>query len=186
MQLTDEHFSRVRNTAECLYSTAQVEEALESMAMAISARLAHANPILMCVMNGGLIPMGKLLTRLDFRLQADYLHATRYRDQTTGGELSWKARPHLEIKDRTLLIVDDILDEGLTLQEIVNYCTTAGAREVLTAVLVEKLHARKYGLKRADFVGLQVPDRYVFGYGMDYKGFLRNAPGIFAVKQEYI
>ena len=116
-------------------------------------------------------------------VQAEYLHATRYRQETTGGILEWKLQPEADMKGRTVLIVDDILDEGTTLCAIADYCLAHGASEVLTAVLVDKEHDRKArpGLK-ADFTGLYVEDRFLFGYGMDYKGYWRNAPGIYAVK----
>lgn len=82
-----------------------------------------------------------------------------------------------------MLIIDDILDEGHTLAAIVEYCRDAGAENVYTAVLLDKQHDRKaYPGMRADFTGLDVEDRYIFGYGLDYKGYWRNAAGIFALK----
>ena len=134
-------------------------------------------------MNGGLIFAGKLLTHLKFPLEASYLHATRYRNQTSGGDLFWKAKPEVSFIDRHVLIIDDILDEGHTLSAIVDFCKHAGARQVHTAVLIDKEHDRKAspGLK-ADYAGLPCIDRYIFGYGMDYKGYWRNAAGIYAVK----
>jgi hypoxanthine phosphoribosyltransferase len=176
-----EHVKRVRSEADCLASVEQAEVALDNMAEAITARHQNNNPLIICVMNGGLIVTGCLLSRLDFPLEQDYLHATRYRGETQGGELNWVVEPHHSLKDRHVLIVDDILDEGYTLAAIVTYCQKAGAASVETAVLVEKMHNRKQGLQ-ADYVGMNMDDRYLFGYGMDYKGFLRNAPGIFAVK----
>jgi hypoxanthine phosphoribosyltransferase len=132
-------------------------------------------------MNGAMIPMGMLLPELDFPLQVDYLHATRYRNETSGGELQWLASPKINLKDRTVLLVDDIHDEGITLEHIKTYCQDQGAAQVYSAVLVNKVHDRKNNT-RADFIALEVPDRYVFGFGMDYKGMLRNASGIYAVK----
>ncbi|WP_166257104.1 hypoxanthine-guanine phosphoribosyltransferase [Marinobacter salicampi] len=169
--------------ADCLADEHQVHAAVKAMANAISARLQGSNPLLFCVMNGGLILTGQLLPQLKFPVQAEYLHATRYRQETTGGILEWKLRPEASMTDRTILIVDDILDEGTTLDAIVDYCRAHGAREVLTAVLVDKQHDRKArpGLK-ADFTGMVVEDRFLFGFGMDYKGYWRNAPGIYAVK----
>jgi hypoxanthine phosphoribosyltransferase len=183
MHVTVEDARAVLRRADCLYSSREVEAALDSIAQDISTKLQDKNPIILCVMNGGLVPTGQLVTRLNFPLQFDYLHATRYRGETSGGALHWLAKPHLSLKGRAVLVVDDILDEGLTLAAIIEYCKEQGAREVYSAVLVEKLHDRKSGLKHADFVGLQVEDRYVFGYGMDYKGMLRNAPGIYAVNE---
>jgi hypoxanthine phosphoribosyltransferase len=181
MELTPAQIRQVRDEADCLFNAAEVDAALDSMAEAITHRHRDNNPLVVCVMNGGLIVTGNLLLRLDFPLEQDYLHATRYRGNTTGGELNWVAEPQHPLAGRHVLVVDDILDEGYTLAAIVEHCRAAGAASVESVVLVEKLHDRKHGIE-ADYVGLQVADRYVFGYGMDYKGFLRNARGIFAVK----
>lgn len=167
--------------ADLLYTNEQVSCAFDDMAMLISQQLRYKQPICLCVMLGGLVPTGQLLPRLDVPLELDYIHATRYRETTQGGQLQWLKYPTLDLKGRLVLVIDDILDEGLTLQAIVNYCQQAGATEVLTAVLVEKQLPQRPGLAQADFVGLQVPDRYVFGYGMDYQGQLRQAAGIYAV-----
>ncbi|HEY0634617.1 MAG TPA: hypoxanthine-guanine phosphoribosyltransferase [Gammaproteobacteria bacterium] len=182
MAITAQEAQRVYDEAECLHDRAQVETAIKRMAEQITTELRSDNPVVLCVMSGALIPAGLLLTHLDFPLEVDYLHATRYCGATAGGELNWLARPRTSLRDRTVLVVDDILDEGLTLAEILAECHKQGARKVVCAVLVEKKHERKNGLK-ADFVGLEVADRYVFGFGMDYKEYLRNAPGIFAVKE---
>ena len=133
-------------------------------------------------MIGGIVPAGKLIPRLDFPLQTDYVHATRYRGDVRGRKLHWLARPTQSLQGRTVLVVDDILDEGVTLGEILSDCRAAGAREVRSAVLVDKQIGIKPGLREADFAGLHVENRYVFGYGMDYRGYLRNARGIYAVK----
>lgn len=166
--------------AEELYSTRQVEETLDRLAIEITGKLSGEDPIVLSVLNGALIPTGHLLTRLNFPLRQDYVHATRYRGNTSGADLEWIGQPSTSLQDQTVLVIDDILDEGITLAAIVDACRTAGARAVYSAVLVEKLHDRGIGYK-ADFVGLSVEDRYVFGYGMDYKGYLRNVPAIMAV-----
>ncbi|MFZ2950429.1 MAG: hypoxanthine-guanine phosphoribosyltransferase, partial [Desulfuromonadaceae bacterium] len=153
------------------------------MAQEITSQLKESCPVLLCVMNGGLIFTGQLLTSLVFPLEVDYVHATRYGHETKGASLQWTVRPQLDLKGRTVLLLDDILDEGVTLAAIADYCRQQGAAEVLMAVLVEKLHLRKVtpGM-RADFTGIEVGDRFLFGYGLDYKGYWRNAPGIFALK----
>jgi len=169
--------------ADLLYTEAEVEQAINNMAVEISADMAEKNPVVFPVMNGGLVIGGKLLTKLNFPLEAGYMHATRYRNSTSGHELEWKVRPQIDFKGRAVLLVDDILDEGHTLAEIVDYCKVEGASEVRIAVLTNKNHDRKARPDLvADFVGLEIEDRYIFGYGMDYKGYWRNAPGIFAVK----
>lgn len=176
-----EESKQVLQEADQLCSKAQVEAALDKMAIDITAKLADKNPIVLCIMTGGVIPAGMLLPRLDFPLMTDYIHATRYGHNTEGGELDWIVKPHKPLKDRVVLLIDDIFDEGLTLESIAHDCKEAGASEVYTCVLVEKIRQRSSKMK-VDFVGLDVEDRYLFGYGMDYKGYLRNAAGIYAVK----
>lgn len=169
--------------ADRLYSKQDIDAAYDRLAAAITQRLGNSNPLVVSVMVGGLIPAGQLLPRLDFPLQMDYLHATRYHGDTQGGKLLWLARTTHSVKDRVVLLIDDIHDEGVTLAAICDYCREVGAREVYTAVLLNKIHNRKSGFQ-ADFVGLDVEDRYVFGCGMDYKGYLRNVPGIFAIPED--
>ncbi|WP_035051529.1 hypoxanthine-guanine phosphoribosyltransferase [Andreprevotia chitinilytica] len=170
------------DNADCLHSEAEVLAALDRMAAAMTERLAHSNPIVYTIMNGGLIVAGHLLPKLRFPLECSYLHATRYRHETSGGALNWKVAPTEELKGRTVAIVDDILDEGHTLAAVIEYCKKQGAREVLVAVLVDKQHDRKAPGVRADFVGLEVEDRFLFGCGMDYQGYWRNTLAIYAVK----
>lgn len=169
--------------AELLYTAQQVEAALDRLAQDIKHRLGAENPLVICPMIGGLVVCGQLITRLDFPLELDYIHATRYRGETTGADLHWLRQPQQNVAGRTLLIVDDILDQGITLLEIMQACRHAGAHSMYTAVLVEKQLSRPPPLQHADFTGLTVPDRYVFGYGMDYRGYLRNCAGIYAVAE---
>lgn len=178
--------NEINNTqvnAELLYSAEQVESALDNMAEAINQKLAGLNPLVLCVLNGGIIAAGKLLPRLAFPLNLDSINASRYQNQTSGGVIKWVLKPHTPIKGRTLLIIDDILDEGITLAAIKDYCLEQGASAVYCAVLVDKKLGKEKPLQ-ADFVALEVEDRYLFGYGMDYKGYLRNASGIYACKGE--
>ncbi|MCH8506014.1 MAG: hypoxanthine-guanine phosphoribosyltransferase [Ectothiorhodospiraceae bacterium] len=167
--------------AERLYDDRQVEAALDRMALAITADLGGHVPLVLCVMIGGLVPAGRLLPKLGFPLDVDYVHATRYRGATAGGELHWIARPRTSLQGRTVLIVDDILDEGHTLRGIIDDCYAQGAERVVTAVLGKKEHDRCHPEVAAEYIGLTVDDRYVFGSGMDYREMLRNAPGIYAV-----
>ncbi|PKO56900.1 MAG: hypoxanthine-guanine phosphoribosyltransferase [Betaproteobacteria bacterium HGW-Betaproteobacteria-21] len=174
---------RAREEADCLANEEAVESALDRMASEITARLADSNPLVYTVMNGGLILAGRILTRLPFPLEVAYLHATRYGHATQGTLLDWRVRPTQDLRNRTVLVLDDILDEGHTLNAIIEYLKAEGASEVLSAVLVHKEHDRKaYPGMRADFSGLDIADRFLFGCGMDYKGYWRNAPGIYAVK----
>jgi len=183
MTITVNQARQVLEKSECCFNHKQVGEALDNMASDIQNLLQDKNPLLLCVMNGGLITMAQLLLRLQFPLQYDYIHATRYQGEIQGSELNWISKPSASMENRHVLIVDDILDEGLTMAAIVDYCNLNGAATVHSAVLVNKRHDRK-SLAQADFTGLHVNDRYVFGYGMDYKGYLRNLDGIYALKDE--
>ncbi|BCS52699.1 hypoxanthine-guanine phosphoribosyltransferase [Geobacter sp. SVR] len=181
--MTVEEANNVLREADLLIGEAEVAAAIGRMAEELTQRLADANPVVFCVMNGGLIFAGQLLTRLVFPLEAAYLHATRYGHETSGGHLNWIVRPQAELRGRTVLLLDDILDEGVTLAAIADYCRAQGAAEVLMAVLVDKRHERKVSPGfRADVTGIETEDRFLFGYGLDYKGYWRNAPGIYAVK----
>jgi len=176
----------VYEKSTCLYTANEVAAALDRMAINIHEQLSDKNPVIICVMIGGLVPLGNLLLRLNFPLEVDYVHATRYRGELTGGAIHWKVKPTANLKDRTVLVVDDILDGGVTLAAIIDEIKAMGASEVYSAVLVDKYSKRvTHGLQNADFVGLQVEDQYMFGYGMDYNEYLRNAPGIFVVDPEH-
>ncbi len=180
--LSPEEARRAWAEADLLHTPEAVAAAYDAMAAAMSADLEDRNPLLVGVMVGGVVPLAELIQRLPFPLEIDYLHASRYRGDTRGGDVHWVAIPQSPLAGRSVVLVDDILDEGTTLAHIRAYCLSQGAREVRTAVLVHKDHERKPHIQRADYTGLEVPDRYVFGCGMDYRGFLRNAPGIHAVR----
>lgn len=181
-----EKIKQVYATSTCIYTANEVEAALDRMAINIHEKVHDKNPIFLCVMIGGMVPTGNLLPRLDFPLEVDYVHATRYRGEVRGGELVWLVEPRTSLEGRTVVIVDDILDGGVTLKGIVDYVKAQKAEDVYTAVLVDKHHKRvDDGLQQADFVGLEIDDHFIFGYGMDYKEYLRNAPGIFMVAPEY-
>ena len=185
-QILPEDIRQVFADATCLYSKSEVDSALDHLATSISYSLSDSNPIFLCVVVGGIVALGNLLPRLDFPLEVDYVHATRYQNSTRGHNLEWRVHPDIDLKGRTIVVVDDILDGGITLDSIVKYCESAEAKAVYTAVLVDKHQARDpKGLAKADFCGLKVDNHYVFGFGMDYKGYLRNAPGIYMVSPEH-
>lgn len=183
MSLTIDEINSIEQNADCLFDEAAVDVALDKMAGEITEKLKDEQPIILCVMTGGLMFTADVLSRMNFPLELDYLHATRYRGETVGGAIHWLAEPKMDLEGRTVLIMDDILDGGVTLCEIVQYCKAHNAKAVYTAVFINKLRERdKKGLKEADFVGIDAEDRFLFGYGMDYKGYLRNLRGIYAVK----
>ncbi|HED35346.1 MAG TPA: hypoxanthine-guanine phosphoribosyltransferase [Gammaproteobacteria bacterium] len=174
---------QVLEKADLIYSASQIEQAITLLAENINRQFASASqPVTVIpIMNGGLILGGQLITRLKFPLLVDYLHATRYQNEITGAQLQWRAKPQQALEGKIILIIDDILDEGHTLNEVLNYCTQQGAKQVYSAVLIEKDHPRPKAAVKTDFTGMHVTDRYVFGFGMDYRGYHRNLDGIYAV-----
>lgn len=172
--------------AELIHDRVAIERAIEGMALRIAEDYAASVPLYLTVMQGGLPFAGALALQLGARgldLQFDYLHASRYRGTLAGGELLWKHRPETGLRDRRVLLVDDIVDEGHTLAAVRAWCREQGAREVRIAALAVKRHDRCVAGLRADYAGLEVPDRYVFGYGMDYHEQGRNLPAIYALPE---
>lgn len=183
--LTPTKVQDILENAECLYSATEVNQALDKMAQEISHKLRDENPLILCVMTGALITTGHLVTRLHFPLQIDYIHATRYRGSMRGGDLHWLVEPRENLEGRTILVVDDIMDGGLTLAAIIDYCNQAKAKAVYTAVMVSKIRVREPGVNfEPDFYGVTTEDKFLFGFGLDYEEYLRNVPGIYAVKQD--
>ncbi len=168
--------------ADLLVNEQQIAVAIEHIAEQINSLLADRNPLVLCVLNGGLVFTGQLLPKLTIPLTLDSINVSRYHNKTSGGAIEWINTPQTSIKDRTILIVDDILDEGITLAALYEYCLAHGATSIYSAVLVNKLLGHSKPIY-ADFIGLNLENRYLFGYGMDYKGYLRNAPGIYACKE---
>ncbi|MCA3069561.1 MAG: hypoxanthine-guanine phosphoribosyltransferase [Rhodocyclaceae bacterium] len=173
----------ILEAAELLHGEAEIAQAIDRVAVQIVARLRDTEPLVLAVMGGGVVFAGQLLPRLRFPLEFDFIHVTRYRGGTTGGEVRWPVAPHVPLKDRTVLVVDDILDEGRTLAAVRERFLSEGVRAFHSAVLCEKLLQQEKPV-RADYVGVTVPDRYVFGCGMDVNGAWRNLPGIYAVGRQ--
>jgi hypoxanthine phosphoribosyltransferase len=171
----------VLQEADLVCTEEQVRQALARMASEIEARLRERNPLVLCVMGGSVVFTGQLLPLLRFPLQFDYLHATRYDGSTRGGEITWKVAPRQPVAGRVVLVLDDILDEGTTLAAIRGRLLEDGAAEVLCAVFADKEIGRSKPI-RPDFVGIKLPDRYVFGFGMDVEEAWRNLPAIYALK----
>lgn len=170
--------------SDVLFDRATLVRAIVRMGAEIDAALAGERAVFLAVMNGALVFSGELALAIGTDVEIDYVHATRYRGATSGGELHWWRRPRAEMHGRTVLLVDDILDEGHTLSAVRDACLTLGARRVLVATLCTKQHARRVPGLAAEFNGVEVPDRYVFGYGMDYHDQGRNLPAIYALRED--
>lgn len=177
-------FATALAQATVVHDRATIERAIVAMALRIHDDYAGSVPVFLTVMQGGLPFAAQLALAIGTHgldLEMDYLHATRYRGATSGGELAWKHRPATSLRDRRVLLVDDIVDEGHTLAAVRGWCMDEGARDVRIAALAVKQHDRCVPGLAADYVGVTVPDRYVFGYGMDYHEQGRNLPAILAL-----
>jgi len=171
---------RILESADLVCPQQEVQAALARMAGEITAALADANPLVLPVMGGAVVFTGYLLPLLQFPLEFDYLHVTRYNGGTRGAQVQWKVQPRCPVQGRTVLVLDDILDEGNTLAAIRDRLVAEGAARFLSAVFADKAIGRPKPI-RADFVGIEVPDRYVFGFGMDINEYWRNLPAIYAL-----
>jgi hypoxanthine phosphoribosyltransferase len=180
MLLTPDAARDMLRNARVVCSAQEVTAAVARLAGEINRELAHANPLVLCVMRGALVFAGQLLPQLDFPLQVDVLDVTRYGDATRGGDLAIRSMPAASVAGRTVLLVDDILDEGITLAAVRDNLLDLGAQRVMCAIFALKDTGRDKPLK-ADFSGVTVPDVYVFGFGMDAHGYWRNLPAVYAL-----
>ncbi|HJR13699.1 MAG TPA: hypoxanthine-guanine phosphoribosyltransferase [Rhodanobacteraceae bacterium] len=181
MSALDHPLAAVLPSAEIIHDRAAIDAAIARMGTDITRTLAGERAVFLTVMNGGLFFAAPLALAIGCDMEFDYVHATRYGDATVGREVHWLHRPRAKLAGRAVILVDDILDEGYTLEALREACLAEGAKRVLVAVLCEKRHDRRVPGLAADFVGVEVPDRYVFGYGLDYYGQGRNLPAIYAL-----
>ncbi len=183
-RLSTAELEDVLNRSECLITESRIAAAYDKLATMLNLHYANLNPIILVVLNGGLIPAGHLLTRLAFAHRMDYLHATRYKNNQGTNDLIWKAEVDLDLKGEHVLLVDDIFDEGITLKRIVEELQQLEPASLMSCCLLNKKHNRKVEDFDVDFIGSEVEDRYIYGCGMDYHGYLRHLPGIYALKED--
>lgn len=184
-RLENSELEDVLKRSECLITEARIHSAYDKLAAVLNLHYGNLNPIILVVLNGGLIPAGHLLTRLSFAHRMDYIHATRYQDNQGTSELVWKAKADIDLNNEHVLLIDDIFDEGVTLKHIVEELSAQyDTASMMTCCLLDKEHDRKIDGFQADFIGMTVEDRYIYGCGMDYHGYLRHLPGIYALKED--
>ena len=181
LKATPEQAWRILETADEICSARCVVEEVARIAREITGRLAERYPLVLTVMRGSVVFSGQLLPQLRFPLNFDYLDVTRYGSSTVGGEIAWKVSPGTAVAGRVVLVLDDILDEGETLAAVREKLVEAGVAEFYSAVFATKNIGRARPIE-PDFVGITVPNRYVFGFGMDVHGAWRNLPAIYALK----
>jgi hypoxanthine phosphoribosyltransferase len=168
--------------SDLVSGAAQVQAAIGKVATEIQRQFKDRYPLVLVVMGGAVVFAGQLLPKLRMPLDLDYIHATRYGAATSGGGIAWRVEPPEGVRGRAVLVLDDILDGGHTMVAIRDRLLGLGAASFHCAVLVEKLLEKQKPIV-ADFVGLTIPDRFVFGCGMDAKGYWRNLPEIRAMRE---
>ena len=179
----DEAIARVRREARQVVSAQEVERRIAAMARRIEAQFATANPVILAIMNGGAFTAVRLCGHFDFPYEFAYVHASRYGDRLTGGPVEWLVEPDAALAGRTVLIVDDILDHGATLEDLGARLERLGVASMSIAVLVDKNVGGESSRLQADFVGIvTTDDAFLFGCGMDYKGYWRGLPALYAVR----
>jgi hypoxanthine phosphoribosyltransferase len=188
--MQDFHFARARSlldNAEEIFDQQAVDAAVKRVAATLNDRFGNpddaAFPLVLGVMGGAVVFTGQLLPQLNFPLEFDYIHVSRYGDDDQGGRVVWKVIPRPNVAGRTIIVLDDILDEGETLAHVKQRLLDMGAAEVIITVFADKTIKRSKPVK-ADIVGLTIPDKFVVGFGMDVYGYWRNLPGLWAIRQE--
>lgn len=182
MQL--ERAQQVHQQATLLYDAGSVEQGITALAEKVAKEWQDKFPLVLCVMNGGLYLTGQLLRHWEFPLTLDYVHATRYRLATLGKDVLWKAYPQNDIRNRNVLIIDDIFDQGYTLEEVRAYCMKHGAKSCNSIFLIKKTHSRKKAEVQPDYAGLECGDCYVYGAGMDLNSHFRNLSSIYFIDKK--
>lgn len=179
-------FNQILNKADLLLNESQISQIMDKLAQQISSEFQQKLPLVLVVMKGGYFVASELLRRLNFPLEVDYLEATRYGKNTSGACLNWLHKSATQIQARDIILVDDVFDEGITLAEINTYLQDAGANSVKSLVLIEKQVANRKIDFRPDYIGALLPNRFLFGCGMDLAGIWRNLPQIYAINDEDI
>ena len=186
--ITPDFIKKVFDNSNILINREELEKIFTKISLDITDRHKKDNPIIVCLMKGGLFITSEISKRLHFPLQIDYVHASRYNNAYHGSDkINWIKEPHINPSDRTVILFDDILDQGLTLAAVKKYYETQNTKEILTAVMLDKKVERKNnGLLKADYTGVEVGNQFLFGFGLDYHGYLRNTPSIHAVPKKYL
>jgi hypoxanthine phosphoribosyltransferase len=174
--------------SQIFVTQSQLSSACKRLAREITISHHHHNPIVVCIMNGGLFVTSEVLKYLSFPLQVDYAHISRYQSKFNGSDIiSWIKLPNINPEGRNVILFDDVLDGGLTLAQVKQYYKKCGAKGVFTVVMLDKQCTRtKCGLAKADYFGIKVEDEFLFGFGLDYHGYLRNMPSIHATSSSHI
>ena len=172
----------IRRSARIIITQAEIEEEINRLANEIEGSIGNQFPVVLSILNGSICFTGHLLTQLDFALRYDVFSMSRYAHGTTGGKLKHLLYPTTSVRNKTVLILDDILDRGTTLESAKRWAIGNGASQVLSAVLIDKQVQDSSNRIKPDFSCFSVKDEFVFGFGMDIDGMWRNLKDIHALR----
>lgn len=178
-----ESLQTIHKDAECLFTEQSIQAGIMELANKLEARLFDKNPVFMSIMNGALFFTVDLLKQFNFPLQFDYLHLSRYQGKTQAADIVWHCHPKRSLDNRCVVLLDDIFDQGYSLQAAAEACHALGAQEIITVVLLKKHLENAKQLGEPDYFVFECPERYVFGYGMDYQHYFRNLSAIYALNE---
>ena len=169
-----------------LFDEQAIHRRLDQIAAQISNDYRDRELTVIAVLNGSLVFMADLMRRIQLPLRLDCLSVASYHDKAqTSGEVIFKQIALPDVQDRHILILDDILDSGHTLAAIREKLETAGPRSIKVCVLLSKKKTRARAVD-ADYLGFEIEDEFVVGYGLDYDERYRNLPSIGVLRRELI
>jgi hypoxanthine phosphoribosyltransferase len=167
---------------EILISTDQLQERVREMGAQITRDYAGRNPELICVLKGAMVFMSDLVRAIDLPLSMDFIAVSSYgKGMNTSGEVKIVKDLDEPLEGRNIILVEDILDTGLTLNYLSNNFRSRGASSIAIATLLNKPERRKVDVE-VSYQGFEIPDKFVVGYGLDYAERYRNLPFIAVVK----
>ena len=175
----------ILSRSQLVYTHEEIVSAIDLLAGKLNIQFKNKKALILPVLTGAIPFVGILLPRLSFTIEVNYFHLSRYQNNVGTNQIKITHQPsHESIFNQEVLVVDDILDAGITLKLINDQLITMKPKSISNVVLFEKQLDTKKEIS-ADYVGLHVPDAYVFGFGLDFNGAGRNIPDLYAFNEEY-
>jgi hypoxanthine phosphoribosyltransferase len=168
---------------EVMIAAEEIQQKIKELGAAIARDYVGRKPELICVLKGALVFMSDLIRAIDLELSIDFIAVSSYgKGVSTTGEVRIIKDLDEPLQGRDIILVEDILDTGLTLSYLVNSFRARGATSIKIVTLLNKPERRKAQVD-ADYVGFTIPDKFVVGYGLDFAERYRNLPYIGVVKE---
>ncbi len=179
-----ENIVKVKDREFRLYLTqAEILEAVDRVAARINADLANKNPIFVAVLNGAFIFAADLYRRITIPSQITFMRMKSYEGMNTSGKVKTIASLHESMVGRTVVVVEDIVDSGYTMDRMITQLYDLGAAHVYVSTLLRKPAALKVPTLHIDYCALEIPNDFIVGYGLDYDEEGRNLPDIYVLNE---